>query len=249
MGALFTDNTDLKLMAEKKFEFTAVRGPSLGEALLDLLEHMECEPSMDVQAPKVPSIECEVSTNAPSLDVKVLGATAAGEEATADAEDVAAAAEPSDELKEVAAELVASVKGAAQWPMQQAQNWLEGLVKRGRTAGLQELCSKMSHGFHPALEGKGQEFRDALHPVLFNSEIWAAAEFAFPEAAAQGAAVEAPAATPALDSKAPKTPPKLQQACTKGDIAAAKELLKTEQANVNWTNQASISYVYCCGFH
>ena len=51
------------------------------------------------------SNECEVSTKAPSLD-----ATATGEQA-ADAEDAAAVAE----LKQVAAELVVNVKGAAQW--------------------------------------------------------------------------------------------------------------------------------------
>ena len=54
----------------------AVRGPSLGDALLHFLEHLECDaqpPSPDVQAPKVPSIQCEVSTKTPSLDVKVLG--------------------------------------------------------------------------------------------------------------------------------------------------------------------------------
>ena len=88
------------------------------------------------------------------------------------------------------------------------------------------LCAGMSHGPHPGLNGKGQEFCDALqyHLVLFNSEIWAAAEFAFPEAASQGAAVEA-----ALDVKALKTPPKLQQACTKGDIAAVRELLRLKK--------------------
>ena len=54
----------------------AVRGPSLGDALLHFLEHLECDaqpPSPAVQAPKVPSIQCEVSTKTPSLDVKVLG--------------------------------------------------------------------------------------------------------------------------------------------------------------------------------
>ena len=59
-------------MAENTGRTTKKR--TLGEALLDFLEHPECEPSLNVQAPKVPSIECEVSTKAPLLDVKVLGA-------------------------------------------------------------------------------------------------------------------------------------------------------------------------------
>ena len=55
----------------------SVPAASFGETLLHFLDHLEFDvtpPSPDVEPPKVPSVECEVSSKAPSLDVQVLRA-------------------------------------------------------------------------------------------------------------------------------------------------------------------------------
>ena len=161
----------------------------------------------------------------------------------ADVDNAAAAEEPSAELKEAAAQVVGMVRQGAHWPPGLRQ-WLVELVEKGRTDGLPKLCEAMSQSEDvPALKGKGAEVREALCRVLLNSEIWAAVELAFPEAAPQKAATEKAVL------KAPETLPKLQQACKEGNFAAVKELLQTEEADINWTNQASINYVYLSSTH
>lgn len=49
--------------------------------------------------------------------------------------------------------------------------------------------------------------------------------------------------------KALETLPKLLQACKEVNVAAVKELLQTEEADINWTNQARTNYVYLSSTH